>query len=124
MIETSRSPNWDLNRDRQISREEASRTLDIAFGVCNTSNELLVQVVNIVDWRMIRELKTNAKGMVSRDVYYKSLGTLDIREKQKWFNSVDRDQDGELSFEEFGTSFHHTRPLTAFWIWMWTSVCG
>ena len=114
-LQTTQFIDWDLNGDGQISREEASQILDIAFGVRNPEGGLLRSKTGyVVDWRMYRQLKTDANGMVSRNEYFQSLGPLDIREKQKWLDSVDHNRDGLISFEEFSTSPHRTDPLQVF----------
>lgn len=114
-LEATGFVDWDLNRDRLVSRQEAARVLDIAFGVRTPEGHLLREPTGrVVDWRLFRTFTPDAEGFVKIEVYTRSLGPLEDAAKQRWIETTDRNRDGKLDFAEFAKSDHRTDPVSTF----------
>ncbi|MEK6258773.1 MAG: hypothetical protein AABP62_09135 [Planctomycetota bacterium] len=114
-LELTAFRDWDLDRDQKVSREDAARLLEIAFGVRTPEGGLLrSKAGRVVDWRLFRRLKADREGFVNRDVYLKALGPLADAEKQQWLASTDKNGDGRFNYAEFATSNHRTDPVATF----------
>ncbi len=107
--------DWDLDRDQKVSREDAKKLLDIAFGVRTPEGHLLRETTGrVVDWRLFRTIKPDGDGFVAVDVYSRALGPLEDAAKQRWIETTDRNRDGKLDFAEFAKSDHRTDPVATF----------
>ena len=115
-LESTDFADWDLNRDGQVSRTEAARVLDIAYGVRVPSGELVRDHLGrVVDLRMFHGMNPDANGKVKREVYIKALGGL-ADEAQKWFPTIHKPGNELFGFAEFATSLHRTDPVGTFLI--------
>ena len=104
---------WDQNKDGQLTREEAARTLEIAYGIRTPSGELLRNAGGrVVDWITFRRLKVGPKGMISKADYFEALGG--TPDKEMWINSIDKNRDGQFNYAEFATGNHRTEPVGTF----------
>ena len=114
-LELTTFKDWDFDRDQQVSREEATKLLEIACGVRTPEGELLrSKSGRVVDWRLFRSLKTDREGFVNREDYFQALGPLAEQEKEKWFASTDQNHDGKFNYAEFAISNHRTDPVATF----------
>ena len=105
--------DWDLDRDESISRDEAAKVVEIACGVRTPEGELMrSQSGRVVDWRLFRALKQDQDGFVSRDEYFQVIGRLPDRDA--WFASNDKNNDGKFNFAEFAKGNHQTDPVANF----------
>ena len=104
---------WDQNKDGQLTREEAARTLEIAFGIRTPNGELLRNATGrVVDWITFRRLKIGPNGMISKADYFEALGA--TPDKEMWLNSIDQNRDGQFNYAEFATGNHRTEPVGMF----------
>ena len=114
-LETTKFADWDLNRDRQVTRAEAARVLEIAFGVVTPEGEPLRNTTGrVVDWRLFRTLKLDRNGFVTRDDYFQALGGMPDKDKETWLASIDHNRDGKFNYAEFSTCNHRTDPAATF----------
>lgn len=113
-LESTGFANWDLNRDGQVSLNEAARVLDIAYGVRLPSGELVRDhTARVVDLRMFYGMDPDANGKVRREVYIKALGgSPEVAEK--WFPTINKPGSELFGFAEFATSGHRTDPVHQF----------
>ena len=113
-LESTRFADWDLNRDGQVSRDEAARVLDIAFGVCVPDGTMLrSNAGRVVDWGLFLRLKTDVKGIVTRNEYFRVLGS-SVENREEWLRTIDKNNDGQFDFAEFSTGGHRTDPVESF----------
>jgi len=113
-LESTGFADWDLDRDGQVSRLEAARVLDIAYGVRIPSGEFVRDHVGrVVDLRMFHNMNPDANGKVKRQVYVKALGgSPEVAEK--WFPTINKAGNELFGFAEFATSLHRTDPVNQF----------
>ncbi len=112
-LEATGFADWDLNRDGQVSRQEAARVLDIAFGVRVPSGELLRDNIGrVVDWRTFLALKPDANGRVAREDYIKALGP--TLKPETWFPTIFAAENERFDIAAFSTSSHRTDPVQQF----------
>ena len=105
--------DWDLNRDGLVSRQEAARVLDCAFGVRTPSGELLRDNIGrVMDWRTFLALKPDANGRVAREDYIKALGP--NQDPKTWFPTIFAAENERFDFTAFSTSSHRTDPVQLF----------
>lgn len=104
---------WDQNNDGLVTKDEAARTLEIAFGIRTPSGELLRDNTGrVVDWLTFRRLKIGPNGMVSKADYFEALGA--AADKETWLKSIDKNRDGQFDYAEFATGDHRTEPVGMF----------
>ena len=114
-LEQTTFKDWDLDRDQKVSREEAARVLEIAYGVRTPEGELLrSKSGRVVDWRLFRRLTPDREGFVNCDEYVQALGPLDDPAKKMWLSTTDQNHDGKFNYAEFATSNHRTDPVGTF----------
>jgi Tol biopolymer transport system component/Ca2+-binding EF-hand superfamily protein len=113
-LESTGFADWDLNRDGQVSLQEAARVLDVAYGVRIPSGELVRDKTGrVVDLRMFYGMNPDANGKVKREAYIKALGgSPDVAEK--WFPTIHKPGNELFGFSEFTTSSHRTDPVAQF----------
>lgn len=113
-LEATQFVDWDLNHDRQVSRDEIARVLDVAFGVCVPEGTMLRSGAGrVVDWNTYRGVKKNAQGIVTRNDYYQALGP-SVPNPEEWFIGNDKNRDGKFDFAEFAVGPHRTDPVGTF----------
>lgn len=114
-LEAAGFADWDLNRDGLLSRQEAARVLDVAFGVRTPEGHLLREPTGrVIDWRVFRNFTLDAEGFVGVEVYSRALGPLDDAAKQRWIATTDQNGDGKINWAEFAKSDHRTDPVGTF----------
>lgn len=114
-LAATKSADWDLDRDQKVSREEAAKLLDIAFGVRTPEGQLLrAKTGRVVDWRLFRKFKPDREGFVSINEYSQTLGPLPENDKKTWIETTDQNHDGKFNYAEFATSNHRTDPAATF----------
>lgn len=114
-LESTQFSDWDVDRNRQVSRDEIKLVLDTAFGVRTLEGKpLRSRSGRVIDWAMFRRLQLDRNGFVTRAVYYQALGNLSDADKASWFQGADQDHDGKFNYDEFALSGHRTDPLGTF----------
>ena len=104
---------WDQDVDGMISRDDVTRTLEVAYGVRTAGGALLRNNAGLViDYITFSRLKIGDDGMVSKADYYAALGS--IEDKESWMNSIDTNRDGRFDFAEYSTGSHRTDPVSMF----------
>lgn len=104
---------WDQDVDGKVSRNDAARTLEIAYGVRTAGGAMLRNNSGLViGFITFSRLKIGDDGMVSKADYFAALGSID--NKEFWLNSIDRNQDGRFDFAEYTTGNHRTDPVGTF----------
>jgi len=112
-LETTAFNVWDLNGDQKISRDEAKKVLDFAFGIRLPTGELLrLKTGSVVDLQLFRSVDSDGDGKATRDDYKRVMGHVDKWED--WYRSVDRNDDGRFDYAEFAGSNHRTDPAASF----------
>lgn len=112
-LETTRFDDWDLNHDGKVSREESKRLLEIAYGICLPTGELLrLKTGSVVDWFLFRRADQDGDGQATRDDYFKVMGH--VPDWEGWYKAVDRNNDGKFDYAEFAGSNHRTDPAASF----------
>lgn len=112
-LELTGFSDWDLNRDGNVSLEEAARLLDIAFGVRSPTGELLrSKAGQVVDWRGFLALKPDQNGKVRREAYVNSMGP--GVNPETWFPAIHAAGNETFGVTEFFTSNHKTDPISQF----------
>lgn len=112
-LELTGFSDWDLNRDGNVSLEEAARLLDIAFGVRSPTGELLrSKTGQVVDWRGFLALKPDQNGKVRREVYINSMAP--GVDPESWFPAIHAAGNETFGVTEFATSNHKTDPISKF----------
>ncbi|MFM9962215.1 MAG: hypothetical protein ACKV2Q_13455 [Planctomycetaceae bacterium] len=107
--------DWDWDRDQKVSREEAAKLVDVAFGVRIPGGELVREPSGrVVDWRMFCGLKLDREGFVSVMDYAQALGAISDDEKKRWIAKTDQNGDGKFNWAEFAKSDHRTDPVGTF----------
>src|SRR5436189_6321078 len=86
--------DWDLNRDQKVSRDEAKRLLEFAYGIrLPTGEPLRLKTGSVIDWQLFRRLDPDGDGIVSRDEYFRVMrGTGNLA---GWVRSIDRNRSGK-----------------------------
>lgn len=113
-LEATGFPDWDLNHDGNLSRDEVARVLDVAFGVCVRDGTMLrSKTGRVVDLVMFLQLPTDRNGIVTKNQYFQVLGP-SIPNREDWFRTIDKNNDGRFDFLEFTTGGHRTDPVEAF----------
>ena len=112
-LEMTGFKDWDLDRDRKISREEVRGFLEIAYGIrLPTGGMLRLKDGNVVDWQFFRRLDPDGDGTVSKDEYFRAqAGVNDI---EGWYRTIDKNNDGKFDYTEFTGSNHRTVPVDSF----------
>jgi len=114
-LEATALADWDMNQDQKISREDVARFLQLAYGTRSVNGDLLrYQSGQVVDWRMYANLKKDADGFVTREVYFAALGPITDAEKEKWYAPIDQNHDNKFDFAEFVQGNHRTDPVANF----------
>ncbi|MDB5384651.1 MAG: translocation protein TolB [Planctomycetaceae bacterium] len=113
-LESTGFPDWDVNRDQQVSLQEVARVLDIAYGIRIPSGELVRDHTGrVVDLRAFQGMHPDANGKVKRAVYIKNMGgSAEVAEK--WFPTINKPGNELFGFAEFATSSHRTDPIGQF----------
>lgn len=88
----------DLNRDGQVTRDEARRFLEIQLGIrAPNGDSLRAANGRVVNWKRFHWLDADKDGVISRDEYHAKGGA----NAEKVFASGDRDGDGLLTWDEY-----------------------
>lgn len=104
---------WDQDVDGMISRDDVTRTLEVAYGVRTAGGALLRNNAGLViDYITFSRLKIGDDGMVSKADYFAALGP--VEDKESWLNSIDTNRDGRFDFAEYSTGSHRTDPVSMF----------
>lgn len=107
--------DWDWNSDQKVSREEAARLVDVAFGVRIPGGEMVrAPTGRVVDWRLFCSFKMDREGFVSVNDYSQALGAIPDDQKKTWIEGTDQNGDGKFNWAEFATSNHRTDPVGMF----------
>jgi hypothetical protein len=106
--------DWDLNRNQQISLDEVSLVLDIAYGVRMPDGERIRDHMGrVVDLRSFQGLNPDANGKVRRAAYIHMMGgSPEVAEK--WFPTINKPGNEQFGFAQFATSGHRTDPIGQF----------
>ncbi len=91
----------DLDGDGRVNRMEAERFLEIHLGVRSPSGELLREPNGrVVALGRFQRIDTDRNQTLERDEFLQGRGD---ELSQQEFDAADRDRDGVLTFEEFGS---------------------
>ncbi len=113
-LEATQFFDWDLNQDLTVSQNEVARVLDAAFGVCVLGGTMLRSKSGcVVDWVTFLRLKTDIDGTVTRNEYFQVMGQ-SVSNREEWFRTIDKNNDGRFDLAEFATSHHQTDPVVEF----------
>ena len=112
-LESTGFNDWDLDTDGKLTANETRLLLDVAFGVRIPTGEL-VRFKNgqVLDFRMFRNLKPDAKWTVDRQEYIKAMGSTEAAEK--WFPTILTGDGERFDVTAFATSGHRTDPVNQF----------
>ncbi|MCX7397704.1 MAG: hypothetical protein NT138_08525 [Planctomycetales bacterium] len=101
---------WDLAGDGQISREDASLALDVAYGIrTETGGVLRSKSGCIVDWGLFQSLDADKNGGVTLQEYKQILGSTPNAEEN--FRSIAANGDDSFGLEKFT---YRTSPVPQF----------
>jgi Ca2+-binding EF-hand superfamily protein len=67
----------------------------------------------VVDWGTFLGLKKDVNGIVTRNDYFQALGQ-SVPNREEWFRTIDKNNDGRFDFAEFSTGGHRTDPVGTF----------
>lgn len=113
-LESTQFADWDLNRNDSVSREEVARVLDIAYGVRVPAGTMLRgKTGKVVDCVTFQMLKMDQNGFVTRNDYFEVLGP-SFPNREEWFRTIDKNNDGRFDFAEYSTGWHQTDSVANF----------
>ncbi|MEQ8856855.1 hypothetical protein [Gimesia sp.] len=93
-------PEWDLDKDEQITRDEITRLLEIAYAVRTPEGELLREPTGrVVNWMLFRHLDADHNGQLNAAELKPQLKT--DNKVQDLLKQADQNQDQQLSLKEW-----------------------
>jgi TolB protein len=113
-LEATNFRDWDLNRNGQISPQELTQVLDMAYGVRMPGGELLRDHIGrVVDLRSFQAMNPDPDGKVKREVYIQTMGgSPEVAEK--WFPTINKAGMERFGISQYATSEHRTNPVDVF----------
>ncbi len=112
-LETTGFDGWDLDHDGKVTREEAARLLDVAFGVCVATGERLrSKSGNVADWRGFRGMDPDGDGRVTREEYLRMMSS--APNPEELYRIISKDDADSFGIAEFIACPYHTTPVAMF----------
>lgn len=105
--------DWDRDHDGKVTREEAARLLDIAFGIRVETGDLVrSKSSQVADWMFFRTLDPDGDLRVTRQEYLRVMSA--VPNADEWYRGIAKDGGDSFGVAEFVVSGHRTNPVAHF----------